>query len=651
MTSPILWQASAERKENSALGAFLKKAEILSGQNFAEFSDLHKWSVENWQTFWQQCASFLKIHWTTPPTEKTYLSSGSHMTDGTWFPDAELNYAENVLIGTADLEEAVCSFDETGLRARLSGKELARQVQAVQYFLKVQGIGKGDRVVGVTTNGDEALIAFLATSSLGAIWASCSPDFGEQAILDRMQQIEPKVLFYSANYRYGGKVFSCTEKIKSCLAKLSSVKAAVAIAAEGNDHYRWEDIRQLRPEVADKSIMFTPVAFDHPLYILFSSGTTGKPKCIVHAHGRSLLQHRKEHVLHCDLKPGEKILYYTTCGWMMWNWLVSALASQASIVLYDGSPNFPAAESLWKLVDSEGVAILGTSPRFLQYCEKNQVVPANLFKLAKLKTILSTGSPLAASQFEWVYKNIKADLHLASISGGTDIVACFVLGNILSPVRAGEIQGPGLGMAVEAWDKSGHRVIGQKGELVCTRPFISMPVAFWQDPNKIRYRASYFEKFPDVWCHGDFLCESKEGGYVILGRSDATLNPGGVRIGTAEIYGVVEGMDGIADALTVSQSFGDDLRIILFVQLGNPSDFNEAFAEKIKAAIRKQLSPRHVPHIIKAVTGIPYTRSGKKMEIAVKNIIEGNSVDNKAAVANPEVLVQFEKIAEDLHEA
>jgi acetoacetyl-CoA synthetase len=507
----------------------------------------------------------------------------------------------------------------------------------------------GDRVVGFMPNVPETVVAMLAAASIGATWSSCSPDFGIQGVLDRFGQIAPKVLFTADGYFYGGKTLDSLAPIAGVLAQLPSVQQVVVVpyVSATPDFTTLRNATHYRDfGMAGQALAFAALPFDHPLYILYSSGTTGVPKCIVHGAGGTLLQHQKEHLLHSDLKPGDRLLYFTTCGWMMWNWLVSVLAVGATAVLYDGSPTYPDARVLWRIAESEKLAVFGTSARYLAAIEKEGVRPGAEFRLDALRTLLSTGSPLAPEGFEYVYRDIKADVQLSSISGGTDIVSCFVLGSPVLPVYRGEIQCRGLGMRVEIFDEDGHPIIGRPGELVCTAPFPSMPVGFWNDPDGSRYRAAYFERFPNVWCHGDYAALTGHGGVIIYGRSDAVLNPGGVRIGTAEIYRQVEKLDEVLESLAVGQDWKNDVRVILFVRLRAGVTLSDSLQQKIRETIRSNTTSRHVPARIIAVPDIPRTISGKIVELAVRNVIHGRPVKNTDALANPQALDHFRNLPE-----
>jgi acetoacetyl-CoA synthetase len=521
--------------------------------------------------------------------------------------------------------------------------------------MQAEGVAAGDRVAAMLPNVPETIAVMLAASSLGATFSSCSPDFGERGVLDRFGQIEPKLFFACDGYWYNGKKVEVADKLKPITARLSSVKRTIivpylgraeAVAAEAT---RGIALDRFIEAFAPKPLSFERLPFNHPLYILFSSGTTGAPKCIVHGAGGTLLQHLKEHRLHCSLKPGEKLFYFTTCGWMMWNWLASGLATGATLLLFDGSPFYPSGNALFDYAQAEAMTIFGTSAKFIDAVKKAGLRPRDTHDLRSMRMLTSTGSPLAPENFDFVYDAIKPDIHLASISGGTDIVSCFVLGVPTKPVWRGEIQGPGLGMAVDVYDETGKPVREEKGELVCTKPFPSMPVMFWNDPDGAKYSAAYFERFPGIWAHGDFAEWTKHGGIVIHGRSDATLNPGGVRIGTAEIYAQVEGMPEVLEALAIGQDFEGDVRVVLFVRLARGVALTDDLQRAIKTKIRTGASPRHVPAKILAVADIPRTKSGKITELAVRDVVHGREVKNKEALANPEALELFRELEELRH--
>ncbi|MFZ1517297.1 MAG: acetoacetate--CoA ligase [Ignavibacteriaceae bacterium] len=642
-----IWIPTDDRINRSNLKKYLSFLSSNYKKNFSNYSELYNWSVNEIEEFWKTIWEYSKI-----VHSKTYslVLSKRILPGAVWFKDSELNFAENLLWYNDD-RIAIISIREKHPTIKLTYNELYNLVAQCAAGLKNLGVKKGDRVAGFVTNYPESVIAMLAATSLGAIWSSTSPDFGFDGVYDRFSQIEPKILFAIESYNYAGKKISSLEKIEKLSAEISSIEKVILID-------EFDDLKNKKTNPNDlkssnyikfnellnstsTEITFEQVPFDHPIYIMFSSGTTGKPKCIVHGAGGTLLQHFKELHLHTDVKREDKISYYTTCGWMMWNWLVSGLQLGASIVLIDGSPVYPDNEILWKKIEEEEITIFGTSPKYLTSIDKSGLIPKDKFDLSKLKTILSTGSPLSEENFKWVYKNVKSDLQLSSISGGTDIISCFMLGCPILPVYPGEIQCRGLGMKVEAFDDYGNSVIDEKGELVCTEPFPSSPIYFWNDAGNEKYKKAYFTRFTGVWHHGDFIKITKNGGVVVYGRSDATLNPGGVRIGTAEIYRIVESIDEVVDSLVVGQNWNNDVRVVLFVVLKNDLELNPNLIEKIKSKIRTGATPRHVPSIIKQVNQIPHTVSGKKVELAVTRILNGEKVDNREALANPESLDQF----------
>jgi len=635
-----LWTPGPERAAGSNLAPFLRAVAERGGPRLTTYEEAHAWSVDRVEDFWRAVWDFCGVI-ADGPGERV-LVDGDRMPGAAFFPDAKVNFAENLLRRTDD-GEAIVFRAEDKVARRMTFRELHEAVSRAAQALQAAGVGPGDRVAGMMPNMPETIVAMLAATSLGAVWSSCSPDFGHQGVIDRFGQIEPKVLFVPDGYYYAGKTIPVLEKVKGFLPELPTVSTVVVCPLLGQggealplDRGVW--YADWMAPYAAGPIDYRRMPFDAPLYILFSSGTTGKPKCIVHGTGGVLLQHLKEHVLHCDERPGDRVFYFTTCGWMMWNWLVSALAAEATLLLFDGSPFHPVESVLFDYIAEEKGTLFGTSAKYLDAANKAGLAPAETHDLSSLRTLTSTGSPLVPEGFDYVYSKIKADLHLASISGGTDIVACFVLGNPISPVWRGEIQGAGLGMAVEVWDDEGRRVRQQKGELVCTRPFPSMPVAFWADPDGSRYRAAYFERYTNIWHHGDFIEETTHGGFIIYGRSDATLNPGGVRIGTAEIYRQVEKLPEVQESIVIGQDWEGDTRVVLFVRLAAGATLDDALVAKIRRTIREGASPRHVPARILEVADIPRTKSGKIVELAVRDVVHGRPVKNKEALANPEAL-------------
>ena len=600
-----------------------------------DYAELHRWSVESREAFWDLVWDFCEVRGSR---SGPVLLDRDRMPGAWWYPQARLNFAEN-LLRSRGAGDAIVFWGEDRVKRRFSHGDLWNLVSRIAQALRAQGVAKGDRVAGYLPNLPEAVAAMLATASLGATWSSCSPDFGVQGVLDRFGQIEPKVLFCCDRYLYGGKEFGLREKNAEIAGRLPSLSRVMEVSYAAGLEGELEGI-------APGDIAFEPVAFDHPLYILYSSGTTGVPKCIVHGTGGTLLQHLKEHRLHSDVQPGDRLFYFTTLGWMMWNWLASGLASGATLLLYDGSPFAARGRVLFDFAAAEGMTHFGTSAKYVDAIAKINLKPRETHRLEALRAVLSTGSPLSPEGFDYVYANIKGDVCLSSISGGTDIVSCFVLGNPAAPVWRGEIQAKGLGMAVEVFDEEGRPVSRGKGELVCTKPFPSMPVGFWNDADGARYRAAYFEKFPGVWCHGDWCEETGNGGMVIYGRSDAVLNPGGVRIGTAEIYRQVEQLDEVVESLVIGQDWQGDVRVVLFVKLKENLQLSEEIINKIKKRIRDSTTPRHVPDKILQVADIPRTKSGKIVELAVRDVVHGRPVKNLEALANPEALEHFRSRAE-----
>jgi acetoacetyl-CoA synthetase len=611
--------------------------------HFSDYASLHRWSVEEPEKFWRSVWSFGGVRAQTQGDRA--LADGDRMPGARWFPEARLNFAEN-LLRRSDDSPALVFWGEERVRRSISHAELHGLVSRLAQALSAWGVQPGDRVAGFLPNAPEAVIGMLAATSLGAIWSSCSPDFGTRGVVDRFGQIGPKVLLATDGYFYNGKTHDCMERIGEIARALASLERLVIVSytdecpALGSvpDAVTFDEA--IAPfETAP--IEFRSLPFDHPVYILYSSGTTGPPKCIVHGAGGTLLQHLKEHQLHADVKPGDRLFYFTTCGWMMWNWLVSGLASEATLLLYDGSPFHPSGEVLFDFADREQMNIFGTSAKFIDAVAKAGIEPARSHDLSSLRAMLSTGSPLAPESFDFVYEKIKRDLCLSSISGGTDIVSCFVGGCPILPVWRGEIQAPGLGMKVEIFDDGGASVRGEKGELVCSAPFPAIPVGFWNDPDGSRFHAAYFEKFPGVWCHGDFAELTERGGMIIYGRSDAVLNPGGVRIGTAEIYRQVEQIDQVVEALAIGQRWQGDVRIVLFVRLREGLELDQALIDRIAGQIRRNATPRHVPARVLQVADIPRTKSGKIVELAVSDVVHGRPVKNRDALANPEALDLF----------
>ncbi|MDM9647472.1 acetoacetate--CoA ligase [Rhizobium sp. S163] len=641
-----LWIPSRASVEASPIFAFMQKCNRDFGLSLSTYGELHEWSVAERAKFWTAVWEFCGVK---GERGERVLVDDEIMLDARFFPDATLNFAENLLSGEGD-GEAIIFRGEDKVEDRWSWDRLREQVSRLQQAMRAEGIGPGDRVAAMMPNVPETVAFMLAAASIGAIWSSCSPDFGEQGVLDRFGQIEPKLFVTCDAYWYGGKLQPIKEKVAAVAAKLGVPTIIVHYAGDADDVARAvSGARTLDNFIADypvRPVEFLRLPFSHPLYILFSSGTTGVPKCIVHSAGGTLLQHLKEHRLHCGLGTGEKLFYFTTCGWMMWNWLVSGLAVGATLCLFDGSPFAPDGNVLFDYAQAEKFAVFGTSAKYIDAVRKSGLMPRTSHDLSSLRLMTSTGSPLSPEGFTFVYEGIKEDIQLASISGGTDIVSCFVLGNSMQPVWRGEIQGPGLGLAMDVWDDDGHPVRGEKGELVCTKAFPSMPVMFWNDSDGAKYRAAYFERFDNIWCHGDFAEWTEHDGIIIHGRSDATLNPGGVRIGTAEIYNQVEQMPEVAEALCIGQDWEDDVRVVLFVRLASGVALTDELVKSIKARVRSGASPRHVPAKVIAVADIPRTKSGKIVELAVREIVHGRPVKNKEALANPEVLDFFSRIEE-----
>ncbi len=638
-----LWSPSPERADGSRLREFWRRAETETGRHFADSRELQRWSVESPEAFWRLAWEFCEM--IGEPGRGPVLTDAERMPGARFFPEASLNFAEN-LLRRSDDAEALVFRSEPGERTSLTFRELRARVASLAAALRDMGVVQGDRVTAYLPNLPETVVAMLATTSLGAIWSSCSPDFGVRGVLDRFGQIEPKVLFAVDGYFYNGKTHDLRGRVAELRAGLPTLEQVIVVPFAFGDASAGELSGLTRfGELADREPaaepVFEPLPFNHPLYILYSSGTTGTPKCIVHGAGGTLLKHLVEQRLHCDLRPGDRFFYFTTCGWMMWNWLVSGLASEATLLLYDGSPFWPDGQVLFDFAERERMTHFGTSAKYIDALSKQGVEPGRSHDLDSLRAILSTGSPLAPESFDYVYAEIKQDVWLASISGGTDIMGCFVLADPTRPVWRGEIQAPALGMKIEVFDDEGRPLAREKGELVCSAPFPSMPLRFWNDPGDERYRAAYFERFPGVWCHGDWVEWTEHGGMVIYGRSDAVLNPGGVRIGTAEIYRPVELIDEVVEAIATGQEWQNDVRVVLFLKLREGLELDDALRERVRREIRSQASPRHVPAVILQVADIPRTRSGKIVELAVREVIHGREVRNLEALANPEALDHF----------
>ena len=635
-----LWVPSKERIRDSLMYEFMQGCP----EKFDSYFDLHEWSIRDMESFWSQFWDFSNIKYS-----KSYDSvlKNPIMPGAEWFSGSELNYAENLLKGDPN-QVAVISLGESGSAKYMTFRELNLKVSSVQKGLANLGVKKGTIVAGFVPNCVETVITMLAVSSLGGIWTSCSPDFGSRGVVDRFGQVNPHILITSNGYSYNGKLFNLEDKVNGVLNVIDSIQHVVEIEyVDISSNFNHVSVVSFDNLLGNdpSNLRFEQLPFNHPLYIMYSSGTTGPPKSIIHSSGGTLIQHMKEHQLHCDVKPGKsKMFWFTTCGWMMWNWLVSGLSSGATIVLYDGSPSHPNIDKLWRMIDDLGITHFGTSPKFLSACDSNEILPKEFCNLDSLESILSTGSPLVEEQFDWVYSNVKSDIQLSSISGGTDIIGCFLAGSPILPVFRGELQCPQLGMSVESWNDDGVSVIGENGELVCTKPFPSMPIGFWNDNDSSKYISAYFKEFEGVWTHGDYLEITDNGGAIIYGRSDTTLNPGGVRIGTAEIYRSIENFEEVLDSVVIGRPEGSDVSIVLCLKLIDGIIITKDLEEKIKTQIRKSTTPRHVPNYVFQVSDIPYTISGKKVEKAVLHAILGKSVKNKDALINPDSLKEFSNL-------
>lgn len=638
-TAP-LWTPSPEAVRSSEMVRFMEQANLRFGLSLADYRQLHRWSVDNIPAFWELVWDYCGV---IGEKGTPLLSDGNRMPGAKFFPGARLSFAENMLRRTG-ASPAMIFRGEDRKRYQLTFDELHALVSKLQQAMKASGVSKGDRIAAMLPNLPESVAIMLAASSLGAIFSSCSPDFGERGVIDRFGQIQPKLFFACDGYWYAGKRIEIADKLDVVIKNLLTAEQVVIVPYLGEAKQvasklpRATDLEAFIAPFTAKTVEFERLPFDHPLYILFSSGTTGVPKCIVHCAGGVLLQHLKEHKLHCGIRPGDRMFWFTTMGWMMWNWLVTGLAAEATLMLYDGSPFHPNNEVIFDYAAEEKIGFLGTSAKFIDAAKKAGLRPKDTHDLSAMRVLASTGSPLVPESFDYVYDAIKTDVHLASVSGGTDLAACFVGADPTAPVWRGEIQAPALGMAVEVWDDSGKPVTGERGELVCTKPFPSMPVKFWNDPDGKKYHDAYFDRFPNVWCHGDFAEWTSHGGMIIHGRSDATLNPQGVRIGTAEIYAQVEQIPEVVESIAIGQEWDGDTRIVLFVRLRDGMQLDDALIQKIRQQIRTGASPRHVPAKILQIADIPRTRSGKITELAVRDVVHGRAVKNTEALANPEAL-------------
>ena len=651
--STISWSPAEDTIQSSNLNRFMAFVKTRTGREFNDYHGLWQWSVKEKDIFWDCIWDFCDVK--GDKGHVLFDDNGGQMFGAQFYPQGRINYAENVVekLKSFPVDQPAMIFcDEQGQETTASAEDLYARISKWQQALRDAGIVKGDRVAAYMPNMMETIIACMAAASIGVIWSSASPDFGVQGVLDRFGQIEPKILIAVDGYYYNGKVIDVLEKVSQIVPQIKSLEKTIIVPFAGSS----VDVAQIENAVgrdafldgyeAQDQITYDRVEFNHPLFIMFSSGTTGVPKCIVHGHGGTLLQHLKEHQLQCDIKAGDQVFYFTTCGWMMWNWLITATASGATLLLYDGSPFYPDGYVLWDYTTKHGCTLFGTSAKYIEAMNAHGIIPAKTHDLSALRTLTSTGSPLVHASFDFIYESIKSDLHVASISGGTDVISCFILGNPISPVYRGEIQGAGLGMAVDVFDENNQPIKEGAGELVCTQAFPSMPVCFWNDQGGEKYKSAYFDKIDNIWVHGDWVEKTASGGLIILGRSDATLNPGGVRIGTAEIYRQIEKIDAIEDSVVIGQDWDSDVRVVLFVVMKKGWNLDGNLIKEIKTAIRKGASPRHVPAKIIEVTDIPRTKSGKITEIAVRDVVMGRPIKNVEALANPESLGLYKDIEE-----